>query len=236
MRNTKTIWRDNTMPPTNYIWMRTNIKDELIGVYEWLNGEWHRIKFGGDSDYRDVYSKTEIDYLLQWTEQEIVRKLIEGEYEIDEFVFDDHLDLESANAVQNKVVAAELLGKLDKSEFDQFKSIISELNNISYGDTNYWNSQIGYVPKQGEIIIYSDYKTKVVGGQTVNIPGIKIGQGGGYVQDLAFVGEDLADVLSNHILNVMIHVTPEDKNRWNRKLNVDDNAEVINERLIFNRN
>lgn len=66
------------MPPTNYIWMRTNIKHELIGVYEWLNGEWHRIKFGGDSDYKDVYSKTEIDYLLQWTEQEILRKLIEG--------------------------------------------------------------------------------------------------------------------------------------------------------------
>ena len=49
------------MPPTNYIWMRTNMNDELIGVYEWLNGAWHRLKFGSDSDYRDVYSKTEVD-------------------------------------------------------------------------------------------------------------------------------------------------------------------------------
>jgi hypothetical protein len=39
MLNMKTIWRDNTMPPTNYIWMRTNMRHELIGVYEWLNGE-----------------------------------------------------------------------------------------------------------------------------------------------------------------------------------------------------
>lgn len=236
MLNTKTIWRDNTMPPINYIWMRINSNDELIGVYEWLNGEWHRIKFGGDSDYRDVYSKTEVDYLLQWTEQEIIRKLAEGEYEIDEFIFDDELSTESSNAVQNKVITAELLGKLDKEEFEQFKSIIPELSHVRYGDTAYWNSQIGYVPEPGEIIIYSDYKTKIVDGQIINTPGIKIGQGGGYVQDLAFVGEDLADVLSNHVLDAMIHVTPEDKLKWNRKLNVDDNAEVINESLIFNRN
>lgn len=45
------------MPPTNYIWMRTNVKNELIGVYEWLNGKWHKI----DIDYedKDVYTKTE---------------------------------------------------------------------------------------------------------------------------------------------------------------------------------
>ena len=224
------------MPPTNYIWMRTNMRNELIGVYEWLNGEWHRIKFGGDSDYRDVYSKTEVDYLLQWTEQEIIRKLMEGEYEITDFVIDDALSLYSENAVQNKVITAELLGKLDKSEFDEFKATLPELNNISYGSIAYWNSQVGYVPKEGEIIIYSDYKRKLVNNQYVNIPGIKIGQGSGYVQDLAFVGEDLADTLLNHITNTMIHVTPEDKTRWNNKLNVDDDAEVINESLIFNRN
>ena len=236
MRNIKTIWRDNTMPPTNYIWMRTNMQNELIGVYEWLNGEWHRIKFGGDTDYKDVYSKTEIDYLLQWTEQEILRKLIEGEYEISGLIIDDELSLESTNAVQNKVVTAELQNKVDKSEFDAFKDTIPGLAGISYGNTEYWNSQPAYIPKQGEIIIYSDYQTKEVDGQIINIPGIKIGSGNAYVKDLVFVGDDLADALYSHIMDTAIHVTPRDKDFWNNKLNVDDDAEVINESLIFNRN
>lgn len=236
MRSKKTIWRDNTVPPTNYIWMRTNIRDELIGVYEWFNGEWHRIKFGGDSDYRDVYSKTEIDYLLQWTEQEILRKLIDGEYEITDLIMDDELSLESSNAVQNKVITAALNDKVDKTDFDLLKENISKLAGISYGTREYWNSQIGYIPKQGEIIIYSDYRTKEVNGQMVNVPGIKIGEGLGYVQDLPFIDEDLANTLWNHILDTAIHVTPQEKDRWNNKLNVDDYAEVINGSLIFNRN
>lgn len=56
------------MPPTNYIWMRTNMKDELIGVYEWLNEKWHKIEI--DYEDKDVYTKTEVDILLQITEQE----------------------------------------------------------------------------------------------------------------------------------------------------------------------
>lgn len=111
----KKIWRDNTMPPTNYIWMRTNVKNELIGVYEWLNGKWHKI----DIDYedKDVYTKTEVDILLQVTEAEIIRKISIGEYSIGDIVIDDELSNESENAVQNKVITAALDKKLDKQEF-----------------------------------------------------------------------------------------------------------------------
>ena len=224
------------MPPTNYIWMRTNTRNELIGVYEWLNGEWHRIRFGGDSDYRDTYSKAEIEYLLQYTEQEIVRKLLEGEYEITDWVIDNELSLDSEKPVQNKVVTAELSNKLDKADFEAFKDTIPGLAGINYGTTEYWNSQSNYIPKQGEILIYSNYSTKEVNGQTVNVPGIKIGSGNAYVQDLVFVGEDLADALYSHIMDTAIHVTARDKDFWNNKINVDDNAEVISETLIFNRN
>ena len=236
MLNTKTIWRDNTMPPTNYIWMRTNTRNELIGVYEWLNGEWHRIRFGGNTDYRDTYSKAEIEYLLQYTEQEIVRKLLEGEYEITEWLVDDELDLESEKAVQNKVVTAELNNKLDKTEFEEFKDTIPGLAGIRYGDTEYWSGQTNYIPDQGAIIIYSDYRTKLVNGQPVDVPGIKIGNGNAYVQDLAFVGDDLANILYSHILDTAIHITPQERDFWNNKLNVDDNAEVVDDALIFNRN
>ena len=224
------------MPPINYIWMRTNLNNELIGVYEWLNGAWHRIKFGGDTDYRDTYSKAEIEFLLQYTEEEIIRKLLEGEYDITDYIIDNELSLESSNPVQNKVVTAALSEKVDKADFDAFKDTIPGLAGINYGNTEYWNSQSNYIPKQGEIIIYSDYGTKVVNGELVNVPGIKIGSGNAYVQDLVFVGDDLADALYSHIMDTAIHVTARDKDFWNNKLNVDDDAEVINGSLIFNRN
>ena len=233
MRNIKTIWRDNTMPPTNYIWMRTNMRNELLGVYEWLNGHWHRIKFDGSGDY---YTKQEVDYLLQWTEQEIIRKLVEGEYEIDDWIIDDELSLESENAVQNKVITAELQNKIDRSEFNELIENIPGLSGIKYGTTEHWNSLEGYIPKEGEVIIYSDHSIKVVDGKIVNIPAIKIGSGNAYVQDLAFINEELADTLWDHILNTTIHVTARDKIRWNNKLNVNDDSAVVQEVLILNRN
>ncbi len=116
MRNTKKIWRDNTMPPTNYIWMRVNLRNELIGVYEWLNGHWYKINI--NSGGCDSYSKTEVDLLLEYTEQEIVRKIIAGEYDIGNIAVDDELSFTSTNPVENRVITAELAKKLDKAEFD----------------------------------------------------------------------------------------------------------------------
>lgn len=232
MRNIKKVWRDNTMPPTNYIWMKTNMNNELIGVYEWLNGQWHRIKIGGDST--NTYTKEEIDYLLQYTEQEIVRKLIEGDYGID-LTIDDALSTESEHAVQNKVVTAELMKKVDQEEFDALVASLPDITGIKCDTKENWNAST-YIPAKGEIIIYSNYETKEVDGQTVNIPAIKIGSGNAYVQDLMFLNQDLSDALYDHILNNEIHVSQREKDFWNNKLNVDDDSEVVDEVLIFNRN
>ena len=117
MRNTKKIWRDNTMPPTNYIWMRLDLKRELIGVYEWLNGHWHKLDIHSDAPC-DTYSKAEIDLLLEYTEQEIARKIASGEYDIG-IEIDDELSFVSANPVENRVITAELAKKLDRVEFNQ---------------------------------------------------------------------------------------------------------------------
>ena len=105
-----------------------------------------------------------------------------------------------------------------------------------YGTTEYWNSRIGYIPKAGEVIIYSDYKTMEKDGELVDVPGIKIGSGNGYVQDLAFISEDDSEALMEHIDNGNIHVTLEKKIFWDGKLNVDDMNEVVGETLVFNRN
>ena len=103
-----------------------------------------------------------------------------------------------------------------------------------------WAAALGMIPLQGEIIVYTDYKTmeKEIDGEirTVYIPGIKIGDGMAYVQDLPFIDEDLRDKIMMHIDNPNIHVTLQEKIFWNNKLNVDDNAELVDGALIFNRN
>ncbi len=104
------------------------------------------------------------------------------------------------------------------------------------GSTEYWNAQLGDIPAAGEIIIYTDGRTKEVDGQTVAIPAIKIGSGNAYVQDLAFVDEDMSAALAAHIQNNDIHVSLAEKQGWNNKLNVTDSQEVVGEVLIFNRN
>ena len=100
-----------------------------------------------------------------------------------------------------------------------------------------WDNAIGFVPMQGEIIIYDDYKT--IDGK--NVPGIKIGSGNAYVQDLAFVDDELRDQIMSHINNGDIHVTAAEKIFWSNKVNIDDiyetvHEELVGETLVFNRN
>lgn len=362
----KVIWIDNTIPPTSYIWMKTDLNNKLIGVYEYIKNKWTEI----DLDLllaKQYYSRQEIDILIKYVEQEILRKIAYGEYDIEQITVDSKLDLFSKNPVQNSVVTEALLKKQDKiadlaqirenalygraayikpgdgipkedleasisrnltilaenidklenlidtfsreqvleliSDFitrsvddlenyytkaqvdsklsekqdtlvsgeniktingtsilgegdlhvitslaeaeddpehrlvtDAEKEVWNSKADVSIGTTEYWNNRIGYIPDAGKIIIYTDYRTENVNGNIINIPGIKIGSGNGFVQDLAFVGDDVRDDLLAHIRNTDVHVTVEDKDRWNNKLNVTDSHEVVNENLIFNRN
>lgn len=107
---------------------------------------------------------------------------------------------------------------------------------VKHDTTANWNAAVGFIPLRGEIIVYTDYKSYEENGRTVYIPGIKIGSGNAAVQDLAFCGsEESAEILA-HIRNAGIHVTSEDKVFWSNKLNIDDQHEVEDGDLIFNRN
>ena len=112
-----------------------------------------------------------------------------------------------------------------------------------------WNNARGFIPMPGEVIIYDDYQVKTwqveeygeIVTKTKNIPGIKIGTGNAYVQDLGFVDEDLRDTLMEHINNANLHTTLQEKLFWNNKVNVDDAYEQVHEELedetlIINRN
>jgi len=110
--------------------------------------------------------------------------------------------------------------------------------------TENWNNATGFIPLQGEIIIYTDYSSyeKEINGQmeTILIPNIKIGTGNSYVQDLPFVDKETRDMLMEHINNLDIHTTLSEKLFWNNKVNIDDAyaqvyQELEDETLIFNR-
>lgn len=111
--------------------------------------------------------------------------------------------------------------------------------------TENWNNASGFIPREGEVIIYTDYKTiiKEIYGEEVqiNVPGLKIGTGNAYVQDLAFVDDELRNTLLAHIENEEMHTTLEEKLFWNNKVNIDDRKEIISheledETLVFTRN
>lgn len=91
----------------------------------------------------------------------------------------------------------------------------------------HWDNKPTYVPEPGEIVIYTD--RNVING--LSYPGIKIGDGNAYLVDLPFLGDDvfmnIIALLEDHINNTDIHVTPEEKQFWNNKLNYSINNEIL---------
>lgn len=92
-----------------------------------------------------------------------------------------------------------------------------------------WTENPTYVPRAGEIVLYTDYAHDDEGNP---IPAIKVGDGNAYVADLPFVGDDVRLNLLEHINDTVSHVTDAERAFWNNKLNYD----VEGEELFFNRN
>lgn len=118
----------------------------------------------------------------------------------------------------------ELTFSVDKGGSGYAKAMIDTTEN--------WDLKPTYVPAKGLILVYIDHGTVIRKGESVNVPGIKIGDGSAYLVDLPFVGEDWYGILESHIQNTDIHVSPEEKDFWNAKLN----CECQNEILKLNRN
>lgn len=99
-----------------------------------------------------------------------------------------------------------------------------------------WNETIGYIPAVGEIIVYTDYKQVEKDGEMVNVPGIKIGSGNAYVQDLMFVSGSTIDIdFYDHINNTSIHTNSKEKDFWNTKVSIDE-SKLRSETLFFKTN
>lgn len=135
------------------------------------------------------------------------------------------------NALLNKpsINGVELSG--NKTSQDLF--IVSE------NTTSGWNSMPSYIPKRGEICIYTDYATiQDDMGNDIVCPGIKVGDGNAYLIDMPFVGAEIRyEILQRlklHEENTTVHITQAEREFWNNKLNYEyDETEEI---LILNRN
>jgi hypothetical protein len=107
-----------------------------------------------------------------------------------------------------------------------------DLQIVSENTTAGWNSNPQYLPKAGEICIYTDYMTiQDDMGNDVTYPGIKIGDGNSYLIDMPFVGDDtrylLLRRLQEHENDAVVHVTQQDRDFWDNKLNYDVNGETL---------
>lgn len=101
--------------------------------------------------------------------------------------------------------------------------------------TEYWNEHVNYVPQKNEIIVYSDY-IKISDDPLLYGPAIKVGDGKAYVADLPFINSPYSqDFISeikkfeDHISNSAIHVSSDDRERWNQKreYEVDEDEEEL---------
>lgn len=86
---------------------------------------------------------------------------------------------------------------------------------VRSGTKEYWDSQRSLIGEKNFIYVYTDHQKKTDSwGRVTNIPGIKIGDGKAYLIDLPFVD----DIYLSHINDSTIHVTQDEKNRWNNKV------------------
>ena len=102
---------------------------------------------------------------------------------------------------------------------------------VSENTVEGWSQTPTYIPKNGEIVLYTDYAKD---DQDRPIPAIKMGDGSAFVADLPFVNDDIRNDLLEHINDHVVHITDEERNFWNNKLNYE--YDVGDENLILNRN
>ena len=105
---------------------------------------------------------------------------------------------------------------------------------VSCGTTAYWQDHISYIPKIGEIVVYTDHSSYEENNETVYVPGVKIGDGNAYGIDLPFIDDAIARTILAHTTNSEIHVTASDKASWNNKLCLHENPVVNNNLYLFN--
>ena len=122
------------------------------------------------------------------------------------------------------------------TKLDYLESGHTGFAGIEYGTTAEWAAKFDYVPPQGMLVVYTDYKTIVdpQTGDVKNFMGLKIGNGNVYLADLAFTDECSDIELREHIQDADVHIQDGERDFWNNKINCEN--EVDDGLLIITRN
>lgn len=116
-------------------------------------------------------------------------------------------------------------------KFDQ-GVVIREVRQVFSDTTEGWNSQPNFIGLENCIYIYMDHQvTQDEHGNTVFIPGVKVGDGKAYLIDAPFTDE----IMVKHMADGTIHVTAEEKIFWNNKvtsyIDADDDETLVLSKL-----
>lgn len=104
-----------------------------------------------------------------------------------------------------------------------------KLTEVLYGSTLEWAQDKTRIAQKGVIYVYSDYvKASDGAGGTVDVPGFKVGDGTSYLIDMPFAQGDINEEIRSHIANKKIHVSDEDRERWDqRELSIEISGENL---------
>lgn len=122
--------------------------------------------------------------------------------------------------------------------WSKIKNLHKDTLTYQANPTAYWNTERDKISDKGVLYIYTDYKhARDESGKEMDIfiPGIKIGDGITYLIDLPFLNDtEFEKFFWDHVNNNIIHITAEQREFWNNKLNYEISDEDI-ENLILNR-
>lgn len=93
------------------------------------------------------------------------------------------------------------------------------LGRVFYDTKANWDTQPTLVAEEAAVYIYSDYMTieDQAGNQTL-VAGIKIGDGTSYLIDLPYISDAATYLITMHVSNTSVHVTPAEREFWNNKV------------------
>lgn len=101
--------------------------------------------------------------------------------------------------------------------------IVDTTGKVKSATTAEWAQQTSLTSEKDVIYVYTDHQAD----DGKNIPGIKIGDGLAYVVDLPFVDT----IYMKHITDTDIHITAEERTKWNKAITAD--AKSTDENLVL---
>lgn len=107
-------------------------------------------------------------------------------------------------------------------------AMLSDVARIEFGTQEQWDSQKDLVSEKGKFYVYQIAGTDE-NGNTIYTSRLKLGDGNAYLIDIPFLSDFSA--LEEHINNRIIHITKEERDRWNNKVSASYISK--NENLIL---